>query len=194
MYILYLKKLIQEDEYFNPLFEIQERTIKCKKTGSEFIFLGIERNLSDLKGLNDITFTWIEESELLTKEQWETIKPTILREENSTVFLVWNPRYDTDYVYKEFVMNTRKDTITKEINYTDNPFLSDSALELIENDRQHLDKETFNNIYLGYPKSENEESFIKRAWFEACINANEILGITTRGSYKIGYDIADSGK
>ncbi len=26
-----LKKLIQEDEYFNPLFEIQERTIKCKK-------------------------------------------------------------------------------------------------------------------------------------------------------------------
>lgn len=188
-----LKKLIQEDEYFNPLFEIQERTIKCKKTGSEFIFLGIERNLSDLKGLNDITFTWIEESELLTKEQWETIKPTILREENSTVFLVWNPRYDTDFVYKEFVMNTRKDTITKEINYTDNPFLSDSALELIENDRQHLDKETFNNIYLGYPKSENEESFIKRAWLEACINANEILGITTRGSYKIGYDIADSG-
>lgn len=188
-----LKKLIQEDEYFNPLFEIQERTIKCKRTRSEFIFLGIERNLLDLKGLNDITFTWIEESELLTKEQWETIKPTILREENSTVFLVWNPRYDTDYVYKEFVMNTRKDTITKEINYTDNPFLSDSALELIENDRQHLDKETFNHIYLGYPKSEDETAFIKRSWIEACIDAHIKLNIEIVGEKVLGYDIGDSG-
>ena len=56
-----------------------------------------------------------------------------------------------------------------------------------------MDYDDFSHVYLGNPKSENKESFIKRVWLEACINANEILGITTRGSYKIGYDIADSG-
>ena len=72
-------------------------------------------------------------------------------------------------------------------------FNGEQVLEFIEKEKQIMTPEEFGNIYLGYPKSENEESFIKRAWLEACINANEILGITTRGSYKVGYDIADSG-
>ena len=61
-----LKKIILEDDYFRELYTIYESTIKCKTTGSKFIFLGIERNLTDLKGLTDITFTWVEESELVS--------------------------------------------------------------------------------------------------------------------------------
>ena len=188
-----LKKIIQEDDYFRPLFNIYESTIKCNTTGSEFIFFGIERNILDIKGLSDITITWVEESEQLTEEQWTILRPTILREENSFCVLVFNPRYDTDFVYRNFVMNKREDTLVRLINYNENPFLSDSGKELIMNDKINLDEDEFNHIYLGYPKSENEESFIKRAWIDACIDSHIKLGIEPKGSYKIGYDIADSG-
>lgn len=188
-----LKKIILEDDYFKPLFTIYESTIKCNKTGSEFIFFGIERNILDIKGLTDISITWVEESELLTEEQWEILRPTILREENSFCVLVFNPRYDTDFVYRNFVMNKREDTLLRLINYNENPFLSDSAKSLIENDKKHLEEDDFNHIYLGYPKSENQDSFIKRSWIDACIDAHIKLGIEAKGKYTIGYDIADSG-
>lgn len=188
-----LKKIILEDDYFKPLFTIYESTIKCNKTGSEFIFFGIERNILDIKGLTDISITWVEESELLTEEQWEILRPTILREENSFCVLVFNPRYDTDFVYRNFVMNKREDTLLRLINYNENPFLSDSAKSLIENDKKHLEEDDFNHIYLGYPKSENQDSFIKRSWIDACIDAHIRLGIEEKGNYIIGYDIADSG-
>lgn len=188
-----LKKIILEDDYFKPLFTIYESTIKCNKTGSEFIFFGIERNILDIKGLTDISITWVEESELLTEEQWEILRPTILREENSFCVLVFNPRYDTDFVYRNFVMNKREDTIVRLINYNENPFLSDSAKSLIENDKKHLEEDDFNHIYLGYPKSENQDSFIKRSWIDACIDSHIKLGIEAKGKYTIGYDIADSG-
>lgn len=189
-----LKKIILEDDYFRPLFTIYESTIKCNKTGSEFIFFGIERNILDIKGLTDISVTWIEESELLTEEQWEILRPTILREENSFCVLVFNPRYDTDFVYRNFIINKREDTIVRLINYNENPFLSDSAKDLIAMDKKHLDEDDFNHIYLGYPKAENEDSFIKRAWIDACIDSHIKLNIEKRGNLRIGYDIADSGE
>ena len=188
-----LKKKINNDTYFKPFFSFTDKII-TSSTGSEFIFLGWERNTDQIKGLDDIDIMWLEEGHTLTKEQWQIIKDTILlRKDNAMVIIVFNPQLDTDFVWKEFVLKEHPEVISREINYIDNPFLPKSALELIEKEKEIMDYNEFNNVYLGYPKSENEESFIKRAWFEACINANEILGITTRGSYKIGYDIADSG-
>ena len=188
-----LKKKINNDTYFKPFFSFTDKNI-TSSTGSEFIFLGWERNTDQIKGLDDVDIMWIEEGHTLTKEQWQIIKDTILlRKDNAMVIIVFNPLFDTDFVWKEFVLKEHPEVISREINYIDNPFLPKSALELIEKEKEIMDYNEFNNVYLGNPKSENEESFIKRAWLEACINANEILGITTRGSYKIGYDIADSG-
>ena len=188
-----LKKKIDKDTYFKPFFNFTDKSI-TSSTGSEFIFLGWERNTDQIKGLDDVDIMWIEEGHTLTKEQWQIIKDTILlRKENAMVIIVFNPQLDTDFVWKEFVIKKHPDVLSVEINYLNNPFLPKKALDIIENAKKTMDYDEFSHVYLGNPKSENEESFIKRAWFEACINANEVLGIVTRGSYKIGYDIADSG-
>lgn len=187
-----LKRKIEADDRFKDNFVFTQNSIK-NKNGSQFIFLGWERNTDQIKGLDNIDVMWLEEGHTLTEEKWEIIEPTIsLRKENSMIIIVFNPDLDTDFVYRRFVLNPPENCITQKINYLDNPFLPKKAIKIIE-EKKREDFEKYEHLYLGNPKSENEESFIKRAWFEACINANEVLGIAARGSYKIGYDIADSG-
>ena len=187
-----IKKVIEEDARLAPLFKITERTIKGIN-GSEFLFLGIERNLAELKGLDNISITWIEESEKLTEAQWNIIRPTILREQSSFCVAVFNPAYDTDFIYKEFVLKKHDNVIVQKINYDKNPFLSKSARDLIESDRKKLDEDDFNHIYLGMPKAESESAIIKRAWLYECIDAHKKLNIEPTGQSFIGYDVADDG-
>lgn len=187
------KKKIEGDEYFKPMFNFTEKSIKSE-VGSEFIFLGWERNTEQIKGLDNIDIMWIEEAHTLTKEQWEIIKPTVLlRKNNAMIIMVFNPSLDTDFIYANFVMKKQPNTIVRHINYDENIFLPPNAIKEIERDIQNMDEEDSNHIYLGYPKSENESAFIKRKWIDSAINANKKLGIETRGIDKIGYDIADSG-
>lgn len=187
-----LKRIATTDEKLKDLYTTTENTIKSN-IGSEFVFMGIQRNLEEIKGLDNINITWIEEAEKLTQEQWNLIRPTILREDNSMCILVFNPDYDTDFVYNEFVMKEHSNVLKRQINYDENLFLSNSAKELIESDRINLDEDDFNNIYYGHPKAENEDAFIKRKWIESAIGANEKLSIENRGVDVVGYDIADSG-
>ena len=187
-----LKRKINEDEYLKPLFKINETSI-VSVTGSEFVFMGIQRNLEEIKGLDDIDITWIEESEKLTEEQWNLIRPTILRKENSFCVLVFNPYLETDFVYKEFIINESENVLKRKINYIENPFLSNSALSLIDIDKKKMDEDEFNHTYLGYPKKDDEQTIIKRAWIDACIDAHIKLNIEPTGAKKIGFDIADDG-
>lgn len=188
-----LKELILSEEYFKQNFTILQSSIRCNLTGSEFIFFGLHRSIDEVVGLQGINVTWCEEAHSIQEKEWNRLRPTILRQENSFCIMVFNPQYDTDFVYRNFVMQKREDTLVKHINYTDNPFLSNSAKDLIAMDKKHLDEDTFNHIYLGYPKSENQDSFIKRSWIDACIDSHIKLGIEAKGKYTIGYDIADSG-
>jgi phage terminase large subunit len=188
-----LKKKIDNDSYFKPFFNFTDKNI-TSTTGSEFIFLGWERNTDQIKGLDDIDIMWIEEGHTLNKEQWQIIKDTILlRKDTAMVIIVFNPDLDTDFSYTEFVLKSHPDVISKEINYINNPFLPKTALELIEKEKLIMDDDDFNHTYLGFPKAENEDAFIKRKWIEAAIDANKKLGIETRGIDVVGYDIADSG-
>ena len=51
-------------------FDITDRSIVHKTTGSEFIFYGLARNLQEIRSLEDVDVLWIEEAHFLTKEQW----------------------------------------------------------------------------------------------------------------------------
>lgn len=188
-----LKKKIENDNYFKPFYTFTDKNISSN-VGSEFIFLGWERNTDQIKGLDDIDIMWIEEGHTLTKDQWQIIKDTILlRKENAMVVIVFNPQLDTDFVWTEFVNKKHPDVLSVEINYPDNPFLPKKALDLIEQEKNLMDEDDFNHTYLGYPKSENENAFIKRAWVDAAIDSHKKLGFDVVGEKVIGYDVADSG-
>jgi phage terminase large subunit len=173
-------------------FDVQKTTIIHKASESEFIFYGIERNLEDIKGTSDIDILWVEEAEKLTEEQWTVIAPTI-RKEDSLAILLFNPKFVTDYVWRNFVVNTPPHCVVHQINHTENPFLSEKATRDIVA-MQERDPETFEHIYGGVPLGDSELSIFKRRWLDACIDAHTVLRIDLTGRNIIGFDPADDGE
>lgn len=173
-------------------FEIQKTKIINRVTGSEFLFYGLARNISEVKSTEGIDVLWLEEAHYLTAEQWEILEPTI-RKDGSQVWVIFNPKLATDFAYKHFVINPPPRTLIRKINYDENPFLSRTFLELVEALKEK-DYETYEHVYLGVPRADDERSVIKRAWLMSALDAHMKLGITPSGSRRIGFDIADAGE
>ena len=173
----------------SDFFDIQKNKIICNKTGSEFLFYGIARNIDEIKGLEGVDILWLEEVQAITKAQWEIIEPTI-RKEGSQIWVVFNPQYITDFSYQRFIANPPKNSLVKKINYTDNPFLSKTMLDKIEAAKEE-DYKDYEHVYLGYAKQDNDESIIKMSWIDAAIDAHLKLNFTAVGDKKLGYDVAD---
>lgn len=173
-------------------FRITDNEIEHLTTGATFTFLGILRNLREIKGIAGIDVLWIEEAEDLSEEQWKVLEPTV-REEHSRIIIVFNPRHATDFVYRKFVIGPRPPkTVVRKINYDENPFLSSRMREIIEAVKK-TDRDDYDHIYGGEPLSDSDDVVIKRAWLLAAVGAHTELGIEPLGDKRIGFDIADSG-
>ena len=174
---------------FEKEFIITNNKIVHSVTGSEFKFYGLWRNIDEIKSLEGIDVLWIEEAHNLTKEQLEILEPTI-RKENSEIWIIFNPRLASDYVYQEFIIRKRKNSIVRKINYDENPFLSKTMLETITQLKES-DPEAFDHIYVGNPLVNDEQSVIKRKWIESAIDSHKKFNLS--GVSQIGFDVADDG-
>ncbi len=172
-------------------FKVDRSKIYNLATGTEFMFYGLWRSIEEIRSIEGIDILWIEEGHALTKEQWEILEPTI-RKEGSQVWLIFNGHLITDFSWKHFVVNPPPDTVVRQINYDENPFLSNTMLRIIENAKA-ADPDDFAHVYLGQPLQNDEGAIIKRSWIMASIDAHKKLGITPTGHRRLGFDIADSG-
>lgn len=172
-------------------FNILKTSITHKVTGSSFHFYGMNRNTSEIKGFEGADICWIEEGEGLTKDQWLVIEPT-LRKEGAEAWILYNPRLATDFI-ESFNSSDDGAVAIRHINYTENPFLSNTMRRKIER-LKSMDIEEYEHVYLGIPRSDDDNVIIKRSWIQAAIGAHEKLGIEVEGSGRIGFDIADGGK
>lgn len=172
-------------------FDIGVSTIKHKETKSEFLFYGIARNIDDIKGTEDVDICWIEEGEGLTEKQWEVIDPTI-RKEGAEVWILWNPRLQADFIQSKLPNLLGDDCTIKHINYDQNPFLSETARKKAERLKEK-DPESYNHIYKGIPRSDDDKVIIKLSWLNAAVGAHKKLGIEISGDKQSGFDVADSG-
>lgn len=175
-------------------FDIGVSSIRHKRTGSEFLFYGMARNINDIKGTEGVDICWIEEGEGLTKEQWDVIDPTI-RKEGAEIWVLWNPKLVTDFVQTKLPSLLGDSCIIRHINYDENPFLSEDARKKAERLKE-ADLDDYRHIYLGQPLSDSDSSIIKRSWILSAIDAHKTVkpssGIWT-GQKTLGYDVADDG-
>ena len=172
-------------------YRVLDNKIVCTTTGSEFMFYGLWRHIDESKSLESVDILWIEEAHNLTEDQWKILEPTI-RKEGSEVWVIFNPKFATDFAYQRFVVNPPPKTVVRKINYTENPFLSRTMMKIIEAAKEE-DPEEFEHIYLGVPKDNDDEAIIKRSWIMAAIDAHKVLGLEARGYKRLGFDVADSG-
>ncbi len=176
-------------------FDVTNSRIRHLRTGSEFIFKGLWRHIDEIKSLEGMDICWIEEAHNLTAKQWEILEPTIARKQGAQFWIIFNPRFATDFVYKRFVTKPPPNTIVQEINYVDNQFLSETALEVIQAAKDE-DYEEFQHIYMGVPRDSDDGVVIKRSHIMAAIDAHKEI-IPSQGIWggrgTIGYDVADDG-
>jgi phage terminase large subunit len=173
-------------------FEITNNKIRCISTGSEFIFYGLWRNIEEIRGMEGITVCWIEEGHLLSAEQWQILEPTLIRNKGYQFWIVFNPKFATDFVYKRFVVNPPPGSMVRLINYTENPYLNPEALEVIERMKTE-DYDEYRHVYLGEPLEDDDSVIIKRSWIMASIDAHIVLNKPASGHKRLGFDVADSG-
>lgn len=175
-------------------FNITKNSIINKHTGADFIFYGINRNISEMKSLEGVDLLYIEEGESLTKQQLDILAPTI-RKEGSEIYIVFNPKHITDFIYERFVTSPRKNSINHFINYHENPHISQTLIDEA-NEEKDSDIDEYNHIWLGQPLTDDDLSFIKYSWILSAVDSHLVLGLeVSKGALNIkSLDIADTGK
>lgn len=109
-------------------YDIQQSVIRGY-AGSEFIFAGVKNDPAKIKSTEGIDICLVEEAESVTERSWKILVPTI-REPGSEIWVVFNPREETDATYKRFVLGTPPECRRVKINWDDNPwFPRELALE-----------------------------------------------------------------
>lgn len=189
-------KLLSDQIYRFKLqdhFEIQATRIICRQTNSEIFFLGLWRNIDEIKSLEGVDICLLEEAHNLTEEQWHILDGTF-RKKGFQFWIIFNPKLATDFVYKRFIKNPPPNTIKRKINYLENPHLDAEYIENVINAMKEEDYDEYCHQFLGEPRVNDDDAIIKRSHVLAAIDGYKKLGIEITGSHRIGFDVADDGE
>ena len=104
-------------------FRVTKTSIEAVN-GSEFKFVGLRLNPTEIKSFEGVDICWVEEAQRVSAESWDILIPTI-RKEGSEIWMSFNPVEATDPVFERFVKNSPPDSIVRKVNWNDNPWFSD---------------------------------------------------------------------
>lgn len=126
-----IKAAIRSEEWLLEAFEIGEKYVRTTSGRVYFTFAGLDRNIDSVKSKARILLCWVDEAEPVTDEAWMVLIPT-LREEDSELWVTWNPKRKTAPVETRFRQSTDPRVKVAELNWRDNPWFPAK----LERDRQ----------------------------------------------------------
>jgi phage terminase large subunit len=160
----------------SDFYYIEKASIQGKN-GTEFSFEGIKQNTKRIKSYEGVNRCWVEEAKDVSWTSWETIIPTI-RREDSEIWVTFNPELETDETYERFVLHPPADAIVRKINWRENPWFP----EVLRKEKDALkarDEDAYLNIWEGHC----------RVTLEGAIYAAELRLATSEGRItKVPYD------
>ena len=183
---------------YEDYFTIGRKEIWCKRTDSLFMFKGLERMVSSLRGLHDLTDSWIDEAQFAKHEIMKELIPTLTRGETLTQMVFsWNPWRRTNWVWERFIKTPEPDDIIVHTTYRDNPYHSDQT----EKERKRwkrVNPNTYVSEWDGRPDDGDASTqVLAYSVLEACLEAyKKGLHLPDEDYSPIdgGLDIADAGK
>ena len=89
--------------------------------GTEITFAGLRHNVANIKSAEAVDICWVEEAQSVSKESWNTLIPTI-RKENSSIWISFNPDFDDDPTYVMFIRNPPPGAKVTRVTFRDNPW------------------------------------------------------------------------
>lgn len=115
-----IKAAINEEAWLSPFFDIGEKYIRTKSGRISYTFTGLDRNVDSVKSKARLLLGWVDEAEPVTDEAWVKLIPT-LREEDSELWVTWNPERKNSATHQRFRMTSDPLTKVVELNWRDNP-------------------------------------------------------------------------
>lgn len=160
---LWIERLNLQD-----FFIITKEAIKSIN-GSECLFFGLrDNNSTNIKSVSNIEITFIEEAQQLSEMSWRVLVPSVVRVKNPKILIAFNPRYEHDIIYKEFIAQTppARARVTYLTPHS-NPFFKNSALyDLYFSDKKRLPAPLFEHIWNGALQSATSDSLFSNVDFE----------------------------
>ncbi len=150
-----VKAAIQSEEWLAAQYEIGEKYIRTKNRRVEFVFAGLRHNLDSIKSKSRILIAWIDEAESVSEVAWQKLLPTV-REEDSEVWVTWNPEKDGSPTDNRFIKYPPDNSIIVELNHDDNPYFPDSLEQQRQDDQKRMDDGTYAWIWEGKYREESE--------------------------------------
>lgn len=134
---------------FGADFDVLETEIRCRPTGSVFLFGGLQQHtVESIKSFEGCDIVWVEEAQVVSGKSWDVLVPTI-RKPESEIWVSLNPQLDSDETYQRFIAMPPEGAWVCEMNYTDNPWFP----EVLEAERIHAQKtmkpEKYRHIWEG---------------------------------------------
>jgi phage terminase large subunit len=127
-------------------YEITQASIRGRN-GTEFSFIGLKNNISNVKSYEGVSICWVEEAQSVSRLSWNVLIPTI-RAEGSEIWISFNPELETDETYQRFVASPPEDCITMRVNWSDNPWFPET-LRLEKDSLKQRDEEAYNQVWEG---------------------------------------------
>ena len=130
----------------DDFYAIEKATIRGIN-GTEFRFAGIRTNVQQVKSFEGIDIAWLEEAANVSKASFEVVVPTI-RKPNSEIWISLNPELESDYCYKQFVVNPPPGALVRKINFDSNPWFPQVLRDEMALLRDR-DPDAYQSIWLG---------------------------------------------
>ena len=127
-------------------YEITDKSIRGKN-GTEFFFVGLRNNVTNVKSIEGVDICWVEEAQTVSKTSWNVLIPPI-RKEKSEIWVSFNPELDTDETYQRFVLHSPENCKVVKINWSDNPWFPET-LRIEKDALRDRDIEAYNTVWEG---------------------------------------------
>ena len=126
-----VKSLMDDIAYNHNLdhFYSSSNNMIIGRNGTRITFIGLDRSIQSVKGLEGVDIFWIEEAQTLTQESIDILIPTIRRNKGSEIWISMNPELDTDPAYQQFIVKPRPNSIVKKVSFLENPWVDEGTLE-----------------------------------------------------------------
>lgn len=115
-----IKAAIRSEPWLEGHFDIGEKYVRTASGRISYSFTGLDRNIDSIKSKSRILLGWVDEAEPVTDGAWTKLIPT-LREEDSELWVTWNPERKTSATHKRFRLSTDTRYKIVELNFRDNP-------------------------------------------------------------------------
>lgn len=154
-------------------FDIGKEYIRCKN-GNEFLFYGLRSNISEVKGLNKVRRTWLEEAQVISQSSLTYIIPTVMRDfPDCEIWATWNPDDEEDPIHRMFVDGADDRTACVKINHYDNPWFPESLDKVRLRDKKN-NPERYEWIWEGNFNL-NSDASVYGKWMEKARQEDRIV-------------------